>query len=109
MGGKSGTVTRATLADAVYRELGLSRTESAALVDALIDEIRDSLVREGSVKIAAFGSFVVRTSGPRVGRNPRTGEVVPIAPRRTLVFRPSRLLRERLNRATAGAPRDDGG
>ena len=109
MGGKSDTVTRATLAEAVYRELGLSRTESAALVDSLIETICDSLVREGTVKIASFGSFVVRTSGPRVGRNPRTGEVVPIAPRRTAVFRPSRLLRDRLNRAPVTAPEDDAG
>ncbi len=92
------TVTRAELADALYREIGLSRSESQAFVDAILDEIAASLVREGVVKIASFGTFLVRQKGPRVGRNPRTGEEVPIAPRRTLVFRPSQALRARLNR-----------
>ncbi len=96
------TVTRAELADALYREIGLSRSESAELVDAILDEIADSLVREGVVKIASFGTFLVRAKGPRVGRNPRTGEEVPIEARRVLVFRPSQALRARLNRESAG-------
>ncbi len=91
------TVTRADLAEAVYHEVGLSRSESADLVDAVLDEISQSLAREGAVKIAAFGSFAVRQKGQRVGRNPKTGQEVPILPRRVLVFRPSQALRERIN------------
>lgn len=97
------TITRADLAEAVYQEVGLSRSESAGLVDALFDEIATSLLDEGSVKISAFGTFVVRWKGERVGRNPKTGEEVPIAPRRVLVFRPSQVLKDRLNAAMAEA------
>lgn len=91
------TITRADLAEAVYQEVGLSRSESAGLVDALLDEIATSLLDEGAVKISAFGTFVVRWKGERMGRNPKTGEEVPIAPRRVLVFRPSQVLKDRLN------------
>lgn len=91
------TTTRADLAEAVYQEVGLSRSESAALVDALLDEVATSLLAEGAVKISAFGSFVVRWKGERLGRNPKTGEEVPISPRRVLVFRPSQVLKDRLN------------
>ena len=93
------TITRADLAEAVYQEVGLSRSESAGLVDSLLDEIAHSLLDEGAVKISAFGSFVVRWKGERIGRNPKTGEEVPIAPRRVLVFRPSQVLKDRLNGA----------
>jgi integration host factor subunit alpha len=96
------TITRADLAEAVYHEVGLSRSESADLVDALLDEIADSLLAEGAVKISAFGTFVVRWKGERVGRNPKTGEEVPIAPRRVLVFRPSQVLKERLQGEAGG-------
>jgi integration host factor subunit alpha len=98
------TVTRAQLAEAVYQEVGLSRSESADLVDAILDEIAESLLREGSVKISSFGTFAVRQKGHRVGRNPKTGEEVPILPRRVLVFRASQVLKERINGAptTAG-------
>ncbi|HFD16685.1 MAG TPA: integration host factor subunit alpha [Rhodospirillales bacterium] len=96
MAGK--TVTRAQLAEAVYQQVGLSRSESAELVDAILEEISDSLVREGTVKISSFGTFLVRQKGQRIGRNPKTGEEVPILPRRVLVFRPSQALRARLNR-----------
>ncbi len=94
MAGK--TVTRAQLAEAIYQEVGLSRSESAGLVDAILEEVSRSLVEEGVVKISSFGTFLVREKGPRVGRNPKTGEEVPIEPRRVLVFRPSQGLRERL-------------
>jgi integration host factor subunit alpha len=90
------TVTRAQLAEAIYQEVGLSRSESAELVDSILEEMSRSLVEEGVVKIASFGTFLVRKKGPRVGRNPKTGEEVPIEPRRVLVFRPSQGLRDRL-------------
>ncbi len=91
------TVTRAQLGEAVYHEVGLSRNESADLVESVLDEISDALVRGESVKISSFGSFSVREKGQRVGRNPKTGEEVPILPRRVLVFRPSHVLKERIN------------
>ena len=97
------TVTRAQLADAVYQEVGLSRSESAALVDAVLDQVAEALLRHGSVKISSFGTFAVRQKGQRVGRNPKTGEEVPILPRRVLVFRPSQVLKTRLNRGARAA------
>ncbi|MCB1185361.1 integration host factor subunit alpha, partial [bacterium] len=87
------TVTRAQLAEAVYQEVGLSRSESAGLVDAILEEIAHSLVMNGTVKISSFGTFAVREKGERVGRNPKTGEEVPILPRRVLVFRASQVLK----------------
>lgn len=97
------TLTRAQLSEAVYEEVGLSRNESAELVEAVLEEICDALERGDTVKISAFGSFSVRQKGERVGRNPKTGEEVPIAPRRVLVFRPSHVLKERINTGS-GAP-----
>ncbi|MEJ1994276.1 integration host factor subunit alpha [Limibacillus halophilus] len=91
------TVTRAQLGEAVYHEVGLSRNESADLVESVLDEISDALVRGETVKISSFGSFSVREKGQRIGRNPKTGEEVPILPRRVLVFRPSHVLKERIN------------
>jgi integration host factor subunit alpha len=91
------TVTRAQLAEAVYQEVGLSRAESSALVDALLDTIAGSLLEEGTVKISSFGTFMVRQKGRRIGRNPKTGDEVPIEPRRVLVFRASHVLKERIN------------
>ena len=75
----------------------MSRNESADLVESILDEISDSLVAGENVKISSFGSFVVRQKGGRVGRNPKTGEEVPIDPRRVLVFRPSQVLKERIS------------
>jgi integration host factor subunit alpha len=95
MGGK--TVTRADLAEAVYRRLGLSRTESAAMVEMVLQEICDAIVRGENVKLSSFGSFLVRQKGERVGRNPRTGREVPIPPRRVTVFKPSNIMKERIN------------
>jgi integration host factor subunit alpha len=95
MAGK--TVTRAQLGEAVYQEVGLSRNESGDLVEAVLKEISDALVRGDSVKISSFGSFSVRSKGRRVGRNPKTGEEVPILPRRVLVFRASHVLKGRIN------------
>src|SRR3546814_2532876 len=80
-----GTITRADLSEAVYQEVGLSRNESAALVASVLNEISEALVRGEMVKLSSFGSFSVREKGERIGRNPKTGEEVPILPRRVLV------------------------
>lgn len=96
------TVTRAELAEAVYQEVGLSRNESAQLVEGVLAEISDTLVRGEQVKISSFGSFAVRQKGQRIGRNPKTGEEVPILPRRVLVFRPSHVLKDRINAGLGG-------
>jgi integration host factor subunit alpha len=90
-------VTRADLCEAVYQKVGLSRTESAGLVEMVLSEIAGCLERGETVKLSSFGSFVVRDKGQRIGRNPKTGEEVPIAPRRVLVFRPSAVLKGRIN------------
>ena len=100
MSGK--TLTRADLSEAVYQEVGLSRNESSELVESVLQEISKTLVAGETVKISSFGSFVVRHKGGRIGRNPKTGEEVPIAPRRVLVFRPSQTLKERINSALTG-------
>jgi integration host factor subunit alpha len=91
------TVTRAQLSEAVYQEVGLSRNESAALVETVLDEIADALTRGESVKISSFGSFAVRQKGQRIGRNPKTGDEVPIEPRQVLVFRASHVLKDQIN------------
>lgn len=105
MAGK--TVTRADLCEAVYQQVGLSRTESAQLVEAVLGEIADCLASGETVKLSSFGSFVVREKGQRVGRNPKTGEEVPIAPRRVMVFKPSSILKNRINGGTGGDGDDD--
>ena len=97
MGGK--TVTRADLCEAVYQKVGLSRTESAELVENVINEICDSIARGEAVKLSSFGSFLVRQKGQRIGRNPKTGEEVPISPRRVMVFKPSNVLKQKINAA----------
>lgn len=91
------TVTRADLAEALYREIGLSRTESAALVEAVIDLVIDALIRGEVVKLAGFGTFSLRDKKERIGRNPKTGEEVPITSRRVLTFKPSQMMRERVD------------
>ena len=97
------TVTRAQLSEAVYQEVGLSRNESAQLVESILAEICGSLVQGETVKVSSFGSFSVRQKGGRIGRNPKTGEQVPIAPRRVLVFRPSHVLKEKVNQNLTGS------
>jgi integration host factor subunit alpha len=97
------TVTRSQLSEAVYQEVGLSRNESADLVEAVLEEISNALVRGEPVKVSSFGSFSVRQKGRRVGRNPKTGEEVPILPRRVLVFRASHVLKNRINAANEQA------
>jgi len=91
------TVTRAQLTEAVYQEVGLSRNESAELVESVIAEISHALERGDMVKISSFGSFAVRRKGQRVGRNPKTGQEVAISPRRVLVFRASHALKHQIN------------
>jgi integration host factor subunit alpha len=95
MAGK--TVTRADLCEAVYQKVGLSRTESSSLVELVLKEITDCLERGETVKLSSFGSFVVRQKGQRVGRNPKTGKEVPISPRRVMVFKPSAILKQKIN------------
>lgn len=90
------TVTRADLAEAVFRKIGLSRTESAYLVESILEEICATIARGESVKISSFGSFLVREKNERVGRNPKTGEEVPISPRRVTVFKPSNVMKDRI-------------
>ncbi len=89
-------LTRADLSEAVYRDVGLSHKESAELVDSVLNEISDALVRGETVKLSSFGTFSVRQKGERVGRNPKTGDEAPILPRRVLVFRASPALKERV-------------
>lgn len=93
------TVTRADLADAVYEQVGLSRNESSELVEAILNEMSDALVKGDNVKISSFGSFSVRKKGERIGRNPKTGVEVPITPRKVLVFRASHVLKGKINDA----------
>ena len=94
MAGK--TLTRMDLSEAVFREVGLSRNESAQLVESVLGHLSDALARGESVKISSFGTFNVREKAARVGRNPKTGEEVPIHPRRVLTFRPSHLMTDRV-------------
>ena len=96
------TLTRADLSEAVYREVGLSRNESADLVESVLSHMSDALVRGETVKISSFGTFSVRQKNERVGRNPKTGTEVPIPPRRVLVFRPSHVLKDRINEGQGG-------
>ena len=98
------TVTRAQLSEAVYKEVGLSRNESASLVESVLREIGITLARGENVKISSFGSFYVRSKRERIGRNPKTGQEVPILPRRVLVFRPSHVLKARVNKTSVETP-----
>jgi integration host factor subunit alpha len=90
------TLTRMDLADAVHAQVGLSRNDSATLVESVLDHISDALVAGETVKISSFGTFSVREKSARVGRNPKTGEEVPIHPRRVLTFRSSHLMKDKV-------------
>ncbi|HAR51519.1 MULTISPECIES: integration host factor subunit alpha [Roseovarius] len=90
------TLTRMDLSEAIFREVGLSRNDSAQLVESVLDHMSDALVRGEQVKISSFGTFSVRQKSARMGRNPKTGTEVPIDPRRVLTFRPSHLMKERV-------------
>jgi integration host factor subunit alpha len=96
------TVTRADLGAAVYKKAKLSRPESLALVDLVLNEITDTLAKGETVKLSSFGLFIVRKKKQRIGRNPKTGTVVPISPRRVVVFKPSAILKQQINGKRAG-------
>jgi len=96
------TLRRADLYDADHRAIGLSHTESKALVEQVIKAITDCLERGETVKLTSFGSFIVRKKNQRTGRNPKTGKEVPIPPRRTTVFKPSPVLKQRVNSGLKG-------
>ncbi len=91
------TLTRADLSETLHRNIGLSRTESADMVNNVLDLVADALVEGQSVKLSSFGTFMVRSKRARMGRNPKTGEEVPITPRRVLVFRPSQVMKNVVN------------
>ena len=91
------TLTRMELSEAVFRAVGLSRNESADLVESVLNHISDALVRGEAVKISSFGTLSVRSKTARIGRNPKTGEEVPIEPRRVLTFRPSHIMKDRVD------------
>ncbi|PLX34650.1 MAG: integration host factor subunit alpha [Hyphomicrobiales bacterium] len=93
----SKTLTRADLAEVIYQKVGLSRSESAGLVEFIIEEILSSLEKGEEVKISSFGNFMVRDKRARIGRNPKTGEEVTITPRRVLSFRPSQVMKQRVD------------
>jgi integration host factor subunit alpha len=94
----SNTLTRADLADVVHRKLGLSRAESANVVERVLHYLCASLAKGRNVKISGFGPFILRDKGQRIGRNPKTGIEVPIAPRRVMTFRASQIMRDRIAR-----------
>ena len=91
------TLTRAKLSELIYQEVGISKTESMAILDLALDKISSALVSGEPVKISSFGTFSVRSKGLRTGRNPKTGQEVPIMPRRVLAFRPSQVLKDRVS------------
>lgn len=93
------TLTRADLAEMLNRQIGLSKSESATVVESVLDHITSALEHGENVKISGFGTFTLRDKRERVGRNPKTGVEVPIAPRRVLTFRPSQAMRDRIARA----------
>ncbi len=91
------TLTRADLAEAISREVGVSREEAVELVESFLGEISAALIQGDQVKLSSFGSFGLRDKGERIGRNPKTGEQVPISKRRVLYFRPSSIVKDRIN------------
>ncbi len=101
------TITRSQISEAVYREVGLSRNESAELLESVLTKISNTLAGGESVKISSFGSFSVRSKGQRIGRNPKTGEEVPILPRKVLIFRPSQVLKSRIDGSSDGENQND--
>lgn len=96
------TLTRMDLSEAVFREVGLSRNESSQLVESVLAHMSDALSNGEQVKISSFGTFSVRDKAARIGRNPKTGEEVPILPRRVLTFRPSHLMKDRVAAGNQG-------
>ncbi len=93
---EAGTLTRADLAESLHKQVGLSRADSSRLVEQILDNMCGALAKGENVKISGFGTFVLRDKGERIGRNPKTGVEVPIAPRRVLTFRASQMMRDRI-------------
>ncbi|WP_310102717.1 integration host factor subunit alpha [Sphingomonas sp. BE138] len=93
---QAGTLTRADLAESLHKQVGLSRADSARFVEQILDHMCGALAEGENVKISGFGTFVLRDKGERIGRNPKTGVEVPIAPRRVLTFRASQMMRDRI-------------
>ena len=102
------TLTRADLTEAVFNAVGLSRNESSQMVEDILEEVCGALSRGETVKLSSFGTFQVRQKSERVGRNPKTGDEVPIAPRRVLVFRPSHVLKAQINGLDTAGLHDEG-
>ena len=94
------TMTRADLAEKLHGEIGLSRADSSTMVEQVLTHMCHAMYSGENVKISGFGTFALRDKGERVGRNPKTGVEVPIAPRRVLTFRASTMLRERIAKAS---------
>ena len=92
------TITRADVAEVLYREVGLSRKESGEILDMVLDEIVKELAAGGDVKLSSFGTFALRDKKPRVGRNPKTGVEATISSRRVISFKPSQTMRGALNK-----------
>ena len=103
----STTLTRADLTEAVFQAVGLSRNESAQIVEDILEEMCAALVQGETVKLSSFGTFAVRQKSQRMGRNPKTGDEVPSAPRRVLVFRPSHVLKAVINGQTPSPEKED--
>lgn len=101
---KGKTLTRADLAEALVNKVGLPRNESQDVVELVLNEISSALARGEGVKLSSFGSFGIRQKGQRIGRNPKTGKEVPITPRRVLIFRPSNIMKERINEGLSASP-----
>jgi len=91
------TTTRSTLSEAVFKNVGLSRNESSTLVDSVFNEILKNLISGVDVKISSFGTFIVRSKKERIGRNPKTGEEVPITARNVVTFRASNVLKSKVD------------
>ena len=91
-------ITRKHLADAIHEQIGFSKQVSCALVDAFFDRLKESLLAEKDVMLAQFGRFKVRQKTSRMGRNPRSGESIEISKRSMVSFKPSKLLRDKINR-----------
>lgn len=103
----SRTITRADLAEAVYRKIGLSRAEAADMVEVVLKEISDAAARGENIKLSSFGTFMLRLKRERLGRNPKTGAEVPITPRRVMTFKASNILKRRINGEAPGADEGD--
>ncbi len=92
----AGTLTRADLAEMLNRQVGLSRSDSATMIESILDHMTDAIISGENVKISGFGTFVLRDKAQRIGRNPKTGVEVPITPRRVLTFRASQGMRQKV-------------